>query len=216
MSAKRKNPKNLKDTFERFAPPDIDVESLNESYLFECSLTNSYQQICGAFDAKDHQLANFVIEKNLFNKRDLYGKTVFDLAAFVGNKEFIKAILDRSNERIDENVLNLRHQLKSSGLNFMHLACIWNHEALVKYLAEHPKLIIDPALDTNDLASISSVTVHSVKTQAQNPNFKTLGSVLIRLRTKSGETPRELALRYGHSNIVDYLEYAGLRFFYLN
>lgn len=211
MSAKKRSLKQ-KDAFERFSPPEIDVETLDENYLFECALSNTYQQFCGAFDAKDHLLANYIVERNLFNKRDAYGKTVLDLASYCGNKEFIKAVFDRTNEKekIDENVLNLKQQLKPSNrYNFMHLACIWNHEALVKYFAEHPKLIVDPSLDQNELNSMSAATIQSVKSLITNPMFKTLGSVLLRSKTKTGESPKDLAKRYGHNNIVEYLQYAG-------
>lgn len=214
MSAKKKSQKQSKDTFERFAAPEIEIDSVKDTFLFECSLANNYQTICGAFDVKEHPLATLIVEKNLFNKRDAFGKTVFDLAAYCGNKEFIKAILDRSNEKIDDNVLNLRHQLKSSssGYNFMHLACIWNQEPLVKYLAEHSKLIVDPFAEQGDLFSTSATTIPqstSVRSQVANPHMKTLGCVLLRAKTKTGETPKDLAKRYGHASLVEYLEYAG-------
>lgn len=210
MSAKKKTKKQSKDLFERFPPPEIDIQSIDENYLFECSLSNNYQPICGAFDVKEHPLASFVIEKNLFNKRDEFGKTVFDLAAYCGNKEFIKAILDRTNEkeRIDENVLNLRNQLRpdKNAYNFMHFACIWNQKELVKYLAEHTKLIVDPGLEHSDFGSISSL---NMKSQIANTRVKTIGSVLLRTKAKTGETPKELAKRYGHMSLVEYLDYAG-------
>lgn len=211
MSAKKKSQKQSKDTFERFAAPEIEIENINDNYLFDCALSNTYQTICGAFDAKEHPLATLIVERNLFNKRDAYGKTVLDLAAFCGNKEFIKAILDRSNEKLDDNVLNLRHQLKS-GYTCMHFACIWNQEDVVKYLAEHSKLIVDPFSDHGDLFSASSATMQqatSLKSQVTNPHMKTLGCLLLRTKTKEGETPKDLAKRYGHSNLVEYLDYAG-------
>lgn len=220
MSAKKKGQKQSKDTFERFTPPEIDLETLKETYLFECALSNNYQAICGAFDVKEHPLATMIVEKGLFNKRDAYGKTVLDLAAYCGNKEFIKAILDRSSEKLDENVLNLRHQLKStsSGYNLMHLACIWNREEVVKYLAEHSKLIVDPFNESGDLFSASTTTVQqqsSMRSQVANPFMKTLGCVLVRAKAKTGETPKEIAKRYGHLGIVEYLDYAGFFLFFL-
>jgi ankyrin repeat protein len=212
MSAKKKSLKGSKDAFEKFPPPEIDVLTLDDNYLFNCSLKNNYQEVCGAFDAKEHQLATFVIERDLFNKRDGYGRTVFDLAAYVGNKEFIKAILDRSNDKIDENVFNLKHQLRHSNpYNFMHLACIWGREDLVRFLVENQKQLMDPSLEHNELSSVSTATMQSARSALNvNPNLKTLGSILLRTKTKAGESPKDLAIRYDHKSLVDYLNYAGL------
>lgn len=214
MSAtpQKKSVKGSKEVVEKYPPPDIDVATLDDMYLFECAIKNDYKAVCGAFDAKEHQLASFIIENNLFNKRDLNGKSVFELAAYLGNKEFIKAILERSNEKLDEQVFNLRNQLKpSNSYNFMHYACIWGHFDLCKYLVEQTKLIIDPSNDQHaDLISSSTITMQSVKSQNPVLNTKTLGSILLESKTSTGETPKDLAIRYNHEEIVEYLNYAGI------
>lgn len=204
---------------EKFPPPDMESIQLDEDFLFRSVLNNDYATICGAFDAKEHPLAIYLIENSLFNKRNEYGKTVFDLAAKLGHKDFVRTILDRTNDKIDELAFSLRLQLKSknSPYNFMHYACIWNRYDLVRYLAEHAKLLIDPNLDNS--TEITALTMNSVgagaanKNQQQilasNPFAKTLGSILLRSKTKNGERPLDLAKRYNHNELIDYLEFAG-------
>ena len=205
---------------EKFPPPDIESLQLDDEFLFRSALQNDYPTICGAFDAKEHPLALYLIENSLFNKRNEFGKTVFDLAAKLGHRDFIRTILDRTNDKIDELAFNLRIQLKqkSAPYNFMHYACIWNRLDLVKYLAEHPKLIIDPNLDS--AAEMTALTMSTSgaggganKNQQQllaaNPYAKTLGSILLRSRTKTGERPLDLAKRYKYNDLAVYLDYAG-------
>jgi hypothetical protein len=203
---------------EKFPPPDIESLQLDDDFLFRSALQNDYPIICGAFDAKEHPLALFLIENGLFNKRNELGKTVFDLAAKLGHRDFIRTILDRTNDKIDELAFNLRIQLKQklAPYNFMHYACIWNRYDLVKYLAEHPKLIIDPNLDSS--TEMTALTMNTTgaggnKNQQQllasNPYAKTLGSILLRSRTKTGERPLDLAKRYKYYDLAAYLDYAG-------
>lgn len=207
--SKKKNTKNSKELIERFSPPDIETLVLDDNFLFKCALKNEYQSICGAFDVKEHPLATYITENKLFDKRDEYGKTAFDLAAQIGNKDFIRTILLRTDEKIDENVFNLRNLIKPvNPYNFFHYACIWGRFDLVKFLIDQQKLIIDPLID--DFMSNSSATMQSTKSNASNQNLKTLGSVLLRSRTKTGETPRDLAIRYNHHQLVEYLNFAGM------
>lgn len=205
---KKKSNKNSKEAIERFSPPDIETLTLDENFLFKCALKNYYQPICGAFDVKEHALATYITENKLFEKRDEHGKTAFDLAAQIGNKEFIRNILIRTDEKIDENVFNLRNLLKpTNSYNFLHYACIWGRLDLVKFLIEQQKLILDPLID--DFMSNSNATMQSTKSNSSNPNMKTLGSALLRSKSKTGETPRDLAIRYNHHELVEYLNFAG-------
>ena len=73
---------------EKFLPPDVENLELEEEILFNASLSNDYSTICGALDAKDHPLTLYMIENNLFNKRDQYGKNFIDLAAYLGNDSY--------------------------------------------------------------------------------------------------------------------------------
>ena len=200
MSAKKpKIPKGTQGVVEKFPPPDIETLKFDENYMFECALKNDYKNVCGALDAKEHPLAQFVTENGLLNKRDANGKTCFDLCAYLGNKDFIRTILDRTNERLDENMFNLRGQIRASNsYNFMHYACVWGRLELCKYLAENGKMIVDPALDTSQIDP-KNLSMYN----------KTLGSVLLRTKTKTGETPKQLAQRYEHHGLVAYLNYAG-------
>ncbi|RNA38954.1 Ankyrin repeat domain-containing 45 [Brachionus plicatilis] len=207
---KKKNNKISKEAIERFSPPDIETLALDENFVLQCALKNEYQSICGAFDAKEHPLASFIAENKLFDRRDEHGKTAFDLAAQMGNKEFIRAILLRTDEKIDENVFNLRGLLKpANSYNFLHYACIWGRLDLVKFLIEQQKLILDPSID--DFVSNSNATMQSTKSSSSNPNLRTLGSALLRSKTKTGETPRDLTIRYNHHQLLEYLNYAEKR-----
>lgn len=205
MSAnKKKNPKSGPGGIEKFPPPEIENLKYDENYMFECALANDYKNVCGAFDAKEHPLAAYVIENGLLNRRNANGKTCFDLSAYLGNKDFMRTILERTSDRLDENAFNLRAQIKASNsYNFMHYACIWGRLELCKYLVESQKMIVDPAIDI---------------TQIEPKNFtlpiynKTLGSVLLRTKTRTGETPKSLAKRYEHHELVNYLNYAGKGF----
>jgi ankyrin repeat protein len=202
---------------EKFPPPDIESLQLDDDFLFRSALQNDYATICGAFDAKEHPLALYLVEKSLFNKRNEFGKTVFDLAAKLGHRDFIRTILDRTNDKIDELVFSLRTQLKqkSAPYNFMHYACIWNRYDLVKYLAEHPKLIIDPNLDSStEIAALTMTAIgggnkNQQQLLASNPYAKTLGSILLRSKAKTGERPLDMAKRYNYHDLVVYLDYAG-------
>jgi len=201
MSAKKKNAKGAPGGIEKFPPPEIENLKYDENYMFDCSLTNEYKIVCGAFDAKEHPLATYVIENNLLNKRDENGKTCFDLAAYLGNKDFIRTILERTNDRLDENMFNLRGQIKANNsYNFMHYACIWGRLELCKYLVDSLKMIVDPAVD------VSQIDPKSLNSPLYS---KTLGSILLRTKTRGGETPKNLAKRYEHHDLVAYLNYAG-------
>jgi hypothetical protein len=90
-SSKKSNGKNVKETIERFPAPDPATISYDENILFECAMANNYQLICGAFDAKgEHPLATYIVEKDLFNKRNQHGKTVNSL---LGCFFFLSALL---------------------------------------------------------------------------------------------------------------------------
>lgn len=203
---KKSNVKGSKDAGEKYPPPEIDVLTLDDNYMFKCSLNNEYQAICGAFDAKEHPLASFIVEKNMFNRRNEYGKTPFDLASLIGNKDFIRTILQRTDDKLDENIFSLRNQLKpSNAYNFMHYACIWGRLELVKFLVDQSKLIADPSIDAPDPVPAAP----GAKNQAPIIPTKTLGSILLKSKTKNGETPKDLAKRYNHTELIEFLEYAG-------
>ena len=208
MSAKKKSVKNSKDVIEKFPVPDIESLKLDENLVFESAMRNEYATICGALDAKDHPLTTFLVEKNLLNKRDEFGKSAFDLAACLGNKDFIRTILERTGDKLDENAFNLRAFLKpSNSYNFMHFACIWGHLELCKYLIDNQKQIAEISME-NDLNSSSTMTIQSNK--GAQVGTKSLGSILLKMRTKSGETPKDLAIRYNHQDLVEFLVFAGL------
>ncbi|CAF0857118.1 unnamed protein product [Brachionus calyciflorus] len=209
---KKKSNKNSKEVIERYPPPDIESLILDDNIIFKSALNNDYQTICGAYDAKEHPLVTFINEHKLFDKKNEYGKNAFDLAALIGNKEFIRTILLRTDEKIDENVFSLKNLLKpSNSYNFMHYACIWGRLELVKFLVEHQKLMLDPVIENSDLLSNSNMTIQTSKSSSANSNMKTLGSILLRSKTKTGETPRDLAKRYNHEDLLEYLNYAEKR-----
>ncbi len=236
MSAKAKKGSKAKNATERYAAPDPEsLDLTDEAYMFKCALGNDYQSFCGAFDstAKEvHPLAAIILEKNLFNTRDVYRKSVFDLACLCGNREFLRAIMERTAEKekfCEETVLNLREPLKQAkhGYNFMHYACVWNRLDVVKFLVEQDKMIVDPELviesDQAELGggglnvSMTSVSSTSVAQKKENSkesaqailSMRTLGSVLLRSKNRNGETPRAIARRYKHQQLVDYLIFAG-------
>lgn len=71
-------------------------------------------------DISGHPLTKYIIEENLLTKRNEEGKTAFDLAASVGNKEFIRAIFERMGEKLNETEFDIRLLLKSNvAYNFM-------------------------------------------------------------------------------------------------
>ena len=208
----KKKGKNAKDQIQLFPPPDIETLVLDENIVFDCALKNDYATICGAFDAKEHPLAAYIVEKNLLNKRNEQGKTPFDLAILAGNKEFLKAMLERSGEKLDENVWNLRAQLKpTNAYNFFHYACIWGHLDICKLLIESSKLVIDPSVEL-PVDSNTTVAGQTSKKDSNLAFMKTIGNVLLRTKTKTGETPKQLAKRYQHQALVDYLTFAGKHF----
>ena len=213
MSAKKKSVKNSKDVLDKFPVPDMETLKLDESFVFECALKNEYQTICGALDAKDNPLTAFIIEKNLMNKRDEFGRSVFDLAACLGNKDFIRTLLERSGDKLDDNAFNVRGLIRPNNpYNFMHFACIWGHLELCKYLIDNQKQIMDFSDNQNDFNSSSSMTIQSNKGNAVPT--KSLGTFLLKIKAKTGETPKELAKRYNHHELVDYLNFAGLLFLF--
>lgn len=206
---KKKSVKNSKEIGEKYPPPDMETLSLDQNYLFKCSLSNDYQAICGAYDNKDHPLAVYINDNGLFNKRNEYGKTPFDLAAYIGNKDFIRTILQRTDDKIDESVLSLKNLLKpSNAYNFMHYACIWGRLDLVKLLVDQQKMITDPSIEQSELASMSTSTMQN-KGQISSLNSKTLGSILLKSKTRNGETPKDLAKRYNQHDLVEFLNFAG-------
>ena len=208
-SAGKKKAKPGKDAIEKFLPPDVESLTLDDQILFKSCFKNDYQTICGAFDAKEHPLAVYIIENGLFNRKDDQGKSVFDLAASIGHKDFIRTILERTNEKLDETVLNLRKLLNPAHnpYNLMHYACIWNQIDICKLLVDQNKLILEPSIDVQAAELISA----STKNLSANPNYKTWGSLLLRTKAKTGETPRELAKRYNHDRLVSYLFFAEKR-----
>ena len=228
MSAKGKKNSKPKNASEKYLPPDVQTLDLtDESFLFKCALKNEFQSVCGAFDMPKevHPLAAFIIEKNLFNIRDPYHRTVFDLACLVGSRDFLKAILERTAEKEklnDESILNLREPLKlRHAYNYMHYACIWNRYDVVKFLFEQDKLIQDPELSELEavgsaanqsqiqLSSTSHASMIANNKNQATSNMKPLGSFLLRSKTKYGETPIDLAKRYKHHHLVEYLTFAG-------
>ena len=202
---------------ERFAAPSIEaLGELNDTLLLCMAKQDDYASVCGAYDAKEHALASYVNEQRLFNKRDEYGKSAFDLAAQLGHKNFVKHVLERTGDRIDESTFDIRRQLKPGNVyNWMHHACVWNRLDLVKFLCNHAKLIADPAT-YDSLTSPSESSVSSSKNataaqqQAQLQNAKAIGHVLLSTRSaKTGETPLEIAKRYQHAELVEFLDFAG-------
>jgi ankyrin repeat protein len=204
MSAKPKKGKPSV-TAEKFLPPDMEAIELHEDILFNAALNNDYTTICGALDAKDHPLTTYMIENNLFNKRNKYGKNFADLSANLGNKEFIRLMLERLGDRVDENAFNLKAMLSlNNSYNFMHYACIWGQTELVKFLVDYAKMIADPTDPQYESISMTN-------TKDKNSNLKPIGSVLLKLRTReTKETPLMLAERYKHQELVEFLNYAGL------
>lgn len=229
MSAKKKPAGKGKPTIDRYPAPDPEsLDLTDERIVFKAALSNDYQSVCGAFDQSNkelHPLAALIIEKGLLNARDEYNKSVFDLASLMSNKEFLKAFLDRANtdkdKLNDEQLFSLRDPLKADkhGYNYMHYACVWNRLEVVKFLYEQDKLIIDPELSDAELgiggqgglgATISNASLSSNNKNALQAVMKTLGSLLLRTRNKYGETPLDLAKRYKHQALVDYLMFAGI------
>ena len=65
-------------------------------------------------------MTRYIIEENLLTKRNEEGKTAFDLAASIGNKEFIRAIFERMGEKLNETEFDIRLLLQPSvAYNFM-------------------------------------------------------------------------------------------------
>ena len=227
MSAlKKKGAKAGKEAVEKFTPPPIENLVLEENILFDASLRNDYQMICGAIDAGNHPLAAYLLEQGLLNKRNNNGKTAFDLAATLGNKDFIRTLIERMGEKPDDinAPFNLKQLIKPTNpYCFIHYACIWGHLDLCKMLIENTKLVTDPSVEENEFNSKSIETFKSNKTNtnaananASNLNAKTLSSVLLRSRCKTGETPLQLAQRYNHIELVEYLKYAEKRQFFID
>jgi ankyrin repeat protein len=213
MSAKQKKAKPTM-AAEKFLPPDMESLVLNENILFEASLKNDYATICGALDAKDHPLTAYLIENNLFNRRNENGKTFCDLAALVGNKEFLRTLLDRAGDKVDDNVFNLRMMLShNNNYNFMHYACIWGRVDLCKFLVDNTKMIADPA-DLNDLPTNSQITINTNTKEKDKANLKSLGCVLLKTKTRIGETPLDLAKRYNNQELIEFLSFAGNLVYY--
>ena len=141
--------------------------------------------------SKDFTEVIIIHNKNILKK----------LIESLGNKDFIRTILERTTDRLDENMFNLRGQIKANNsYNFMHYACIWGRLELCKYLVDSPKMIVDPAVD------VSQIDPKSLNSPLYS---KTLGSILLRTKTRGGETPKNLAKRYEHHDLVAYLNYAG-------
>lgn len=191
---------------EKFLPPDVENLELEEEILFNASLSNDYSTICGALDAKDHPLTLYMIENNLFNKRDQYGKNFIDLAAYLGNKDFIRLILERAGDKLDEATFNLKQLLSpTNNYNFMHYACVWGRVDLVKFFVDLPKPIADPTDPQSEVVAASNPK------DKDKGNLKPMGSILLKLKTKTGETPLMLATRYKHLEIIEFLTFAEKR-----
>lgn len=226
MSASKKKA-NIKgkETIEKYAPPPVENLILNEDILFDLSLKNEYQTICGAIDAGTHPLTVYILEQNLFNKHNHNGKTAFDLAASLGNKEFIRTLLERMGDRLDDTQqpFNIKQLVKqSNAYNFMHHACIWGRLDLCKLLIENTKLVNEPVAD-DEFTSKSIDTFRSNKTNTNIPNspvstanLKTLSSVLLKSRCKTGETPLQLAKRYHHIELIEFLSLAEKKQFFMD
>ncbi len=212
MSAKPKKGKPSV-VAEKFIPPDLESIEMNEDILFKAALNNDYATICGALDAKDHPLTAYMFENNLFNKRDLFGKSVFDLAAYLGNKEFIRLILERLGDKLDETAFSIKQALNiNNNYNFMHYACVWGRVDVCKFLIDFSKPIADPTEPLNEMATNAK--------EKEKANLKPIGSILLKLRTKkTKETPLDIAKRYNHVELVAFLTYAGMNerimFFFL-
>lgn len=206
MSAKPKKGKPSV-VAEKFLPPDVENLEMTEDILFNAALNNDYSTICGALDAKEHPLTTYMIENNVFNKRNEFGKSFCDLAAYLGNKDFIRLILERTNDKLDENTFSLKQTLSvNNNYNFMHYACIWGRTDLCKFLIDYSKPIADP---TDPSSELSSTTNTKDKDKA---NLKPIGSILLKLRTKkTNETPLDLAKRYNHKELIEFLTYAEKR-----
>jgi hypothetical protein len=116
---------------EIFPPPPLDIE-LHPDIVSECALKNDYQTICGAFDAKEHPLASYITTESLFNKRNEFSKTPFDMAACVGNYEFLKVMLERI-DKITPEILDFK-KTNTNGYNCLHYACIWGRVNICKVL----------------------------------------------------------------------------------
>jgi hypothetical protein len=203
-----------KSSYELFQQPDVEnlPAPLDENLVFNAALANNYQMIFGSFDLeknqKDiHPMAEFIIENDLFNKRNKHGKTPLDMASFIGNKEFLKALFDRIPDKINDSILNLRLQIKPSvAYNFLHYAVIWNRIELCKFLIRSQMPIIDPSIEGPiETSGKASTTSNLLIT-------KTLGSYLIKTKSSStGETPKQLAQRYKHNELIDYFTFAEKR-----
>jgi hypothetical protein len=116
---------------ETFSAPPLDIE-LHQNFVYDCALKNDFQTICGAYDAKEHPLATYITTENLFNKRDNICKTPFDMAACIGNFEFLKALLERI-EKLTPELLDFK-KTNSNGYNCLHYACIWGRLNICKLL----------------------------------------------------------------------------------
>lgn len=161
---------------ETFPAPSLDIE-LYKNFVHDCALKNDFQTICGAYDAKEHPLALYITNENLFNKRDDLCKTPLDMAACVGSFEFLKALLERV-EKLTPELLDFKNT-NSNGYNCLHYACVWGR------------------------ANICKVLIF---------NSGTVGSLLLKSKTVYNETPKDLAKRYNHANIVEFLNFAGKSF----
>ena len=65
-------------------------------------------------------MIRYIIEEGLFFKRNQEGKTAFDLAASIGNKEFLRGIIERIGEKLNENEFDIRTLLcPEVSYNFM-------------------------------------------------------------------------------------------------
>lgn len=206
MSAKPKKGKTSV-VAEKFLAPDVETLEMNEDILFRAAQTNDYATICGALDAKDHPLTAYMFENNLFNKRNEFGKSFCDLAAYLGNKDFIRLILERMGDKLDESTFSTKQALHiSNNYNFMHYACVWGKVDLCKFLIDSSKPIADP---TDPNSEVASTTNTKDKDKA---NLKPMGSILLKLKTKkTQETPLDLARRYNHTELIEFLTYAEKR-----
>ena len=88
----------------------------------------------------------------------------------------------------------------------MHYACVWGRVDLCKFLIDFSKPITDPTEHISEVASTINVK------DKDKANLKPMGSILLKLRTKkTNETPLDLARRYKHTELIEFLNYAGIQ-----
>lgn len=131
-SGKKKN-KDISTGIGRFAVPSMKNIKLDEKIVQEFALKNDYATMCGALDISSHPLTRYIIEEGLLTKRNEEGKTPFDLAATIGSKEFIRAILERMGEKLNETEFNIGMLLNPSVVSYNFMVFDENYLGLKNY-----------------------------------------------------------------------------------